>query len=216
VTQHVPGGGRAGDISPPVVTAPPLILTQLDGELILVDPFIGADEARTVLAVLLREIAWHEEEIAFFGKSVRVPRLVCWYGDAGAVYTYSGVRHEPLPWSATLRELKQRVETYTRQQFNSVLCNLYRDGNDSMGWHADKEKELGDAPYIASLSFGAPRLFRARHNKSKQTLGVVLNSGSLLTMSGAFQRHWRHSVPKDRATTQPRVNLTFRRIVAVR
>ena len=106
---------------------------------------------------LLKELDWSEEHLQIYGKSVKAPRLMCWYGDPDAVYTYSGVTHTPLAWTDILLKLKQRLETVTGKEFNSMLANLYRDGNDSMGWHSDKEKELGTAPFIASLSFGDAR-----------------------------------------------------------
>lgn len=190
----------------------PRILSQLDGELTLIESFIAATEAQQFFTTLRHELPWHDEHIRMFGKEVRVPRRVCWCGEPGAVYSYSGVRHDPLPWTTALLDLKQRVEAATQQHFNSVLGNLYRDENDSMGWHADKEKELGPQPYIASLSFGAAREFRVQHNRSKQTINVKLSTGSLLTMSGVFQKHWRHCVPKQRDATLPRINLTFRYI----
>lgn len=201
------GGGAVDGVV--VVT-----LTQTDGKLELVEQFILETEAQHLLQSLLGELAWHDEDIMMFGKTIRVPRRVCWYGDPGAAYTYSGARHEPLPWTPTLQELKQRVEQFTHHTFNSVLGNLYRDGTDSMGWHADKEKELGAQPFIASLSFGATRRFRLQHNKSGQRVDVALCSGSLLTMGGLLQKNWRHAVPKEPAVTQPRINLTFRNIIA--
>ena len=188
------------------------ILSEFDGELTLIEHFIADVEAQQFFTTLRHELPWHDEHIRMFGKDVRVPRRVCWCGDPAAVYSYSGVRHDPLPWTATLLDLKQRVEAATQQPFNSVLGNLYRDGNDSMGWHADKEKELGPQPYIASLSFGVARVFRTQHNQSKQIINVTLHNGSLLTMSGVFQKHWRHSVPKQHDVTLPRINLTFRYI----
>lgn len=189
-------------------------LSHLDGTLELTEHFIPPDEAATLFEHLRDQLDWRQEQIKMFGKSVPVPRLVCWYGDPGAVYTYSGTRHDPLPWTLLLSELRARVEQHTHHMFNSVLGNLYRDGNDSMGWHADKEKELGPEPCIASLSFGAARLFRAQHSKTRQIVDTMLNSGSLLVMRGTFQKYWRHCVPKSRDTTGPRINLTFRRIVS--
>jgi len=190
----------------------PQILSQLDGELTLVEHFIVDAEAQQFFTKLECELPWQDEHIRMFGKDVRVPRRVCWCGDPDAVYSYSGVRHDPASWTPTLLDLKQRVEAATQQRFNSVLGNLYRNENDSMGWHADKEKELGAQPFIASLSFGAARVFRAQHTKGRQTINVTLHNGSLLTMSGAFQKHWRHCVPKQAHATLPRINLTFRYI----
>lgn len=142
------------------------------------------------------------------------PRLEAWYGDAGASYSYSGLAHEPLPWTPELQRLRERVEVAAGTTFNSVLANLYRDGNDSNGWHADDESELGEQPVIASLSLGAARRFLLRHRASVERVEVVLEAGSLLLMRGKTQQCWKHSVPKQRTVHAPRINLTFRRVVA--
>ncbi len=184
-----------------------------DGQTYLWREFIAPAEAEKVTADLIASLAWHKEAIAMFGRYVAVPRLVCWYGDPGAVYRYSGVVHEPLPWIPVLANLRERVQTATDADFNSVLANLYRDGNDSMGWHADNEKELGKQPSIASLSLGATRMFRLQHRRSKRVVNIPLASGDLLFMTGETQKHWRHSVPKERDVKASRVNLTFRKIV---
>lgn len=187
-------------------------LAERDGELYYIEGFIAREEACALHQRLFEELAWREEEIAIGAQRVKVPRLVCWYGDPQAVYSYSGVVHPPLPWTPTLQRLKERLENYTRHSFNSVLGNLYRSGGDSMGWHADKEKELGPNPFIASLSLGEERLFKIRHNKTKKTLAIPLTDGSLLLMGGSLQHHWRHCVPKSRREKRARINLTFRRI----
>lgn len=187
-------------------------LVRREGEVFLVEQFIDSVEAAQLGARLQRELSWHTETLMLYGREITVPRRVCWYGDAGAHYTYSGMTHMPLPWPPLLAELRVRVQSFTGHDFNSVLGNLYRDGGDSMGWHADKERELGRNPVIASLSFGAPRLFKLRHNKSGETIEVHLANGSLLLMAGALQHHWRHCLPKMRGIDAPRVNLTFRNV----
>jgi alkylated DNA repair dioxygenase AlkB len=174
--------------------------------------FLAPDASQALFERLLNGLDWREEEILIFGKGVKVPRLMCWHGDAGALYRYSGVTHEPLPWTADLAAIRALVEATAEQRFNSVLGNLYRDGQDSMGWHADQEPELGENPCIASLSLGQARRFRLRHNRSGETLDLRLHSGSLLLMGGALQHHWRHCVPKAKAAQSPRINLTFRAI----
>lgn len=183
-----------------------------DGEALLIEHFIDAAEAATLSRQLQAELSWQTETLVLYGREITVPRRVSWVGDPGATYTYSGVLHEPLPWSPLLANLRARIQSCTGYDFNSVLANLYRDGMDSMGWHADKERELGHNPVIASLSFGAERMFKLRHNKSGDTVEMYLPSGSLLLMRGALQHHWRHCLPKMRGVTAPRVNLTFRYI----
>lgn len=184
-----------------------------DGYAYLIDDFMEPQQAETVMQQLLDETAWQQEHYIIYGKSVAAPRLVAWYGDPQASYTYSGIAHEPMPWLPVLLQLKEQVEAVSEHSFNSVLCNLYRHGRDSMGWHADKEPELGRNPYIASLSLGQARLFKFRHLKTKETVDVYLKSGCLLLMGGELQHHWRHSLPKSAKPIGPRINLTFRKII---
>jgi alkylated DNA repair dioxygenase AlkB len=145
-----------------------------------------------------------------------VPRLLAWHGDAQAVYRYSGILHKPLPWTALLTEIRERVTSSLGQSFNAVLLNLYRDGQDSMGWHSDDEPELGSEPLLASLSLGGTRRFDLRrkgHTRIEQSL--ALTHGSLLVMGGQTQHHWQHQVAKTRRCCDVRLNLTFRTIQAV-
>ncbi|AMK75814.1 MULTISPECIES: alpha-ketoglutarate-dependent dioxygenase AlkB family protein [Methylomonas] len=189
-------------------------LAPSDGELYLLQAFYPASIADNYLQSLLHSLAWQTEQIHIYGRWVPVPRLMAWYGDPDADYRYSGVDHQPLPWTTELQTLRTDVETVCRQAFNSVLANLYRDGRDSMGCHADNEKELGPNPQIASLSFGETRLLRFRHARIRTTLNIELSHGDLLIMAGELQHHWRHELPKTRQAKQARINLTFRRIVS--
>ncbi|MEO1081994.1 MAG: alpha-ketoglutarate-dependent dioxygenase AlkB [Pseudomonadota bacterium] len=159
-------------------------------------------------------LAWREESIFLFGRSVLQPRLLAWYGDEGTRYRYSGVVHEPEPLTPRLDELRGRLEVLCDARFNSVLANLYRHERDSMGLHADDEPELGAEPVIASLSLGAERVFRLRHRHRRdlKPLRLTLPSGSLLVMSGTTQQFWKHEIPKQTKACGPRINLTFRRI----
>lgn len=169
-----------------------------------------------ILARLIAEIPWRQERITLFGKTHLQPRLLCWMGDPGRTYAYSGKRHDPEPWHPLVADLRGHVEDAAGERFNSVLLNLYRDGNDSMGFHADDEPELGDRPVIASLSFGAERVmhFRHRHDRTMPAQRIPLPDGSLLVMHGDCQANWKHAIPKTRKAIGPRVNLTFRRIMA--
>lgn len=169
-----------------------------------------ADPA-VLFAQLRAEIAWEQHHLKIFGRTFASPRLSCWIGDADAVYTYSRTRFEPRPWTPLLAALRAALRDCCAQDFNSVLCNLYRDGRDCMGWHSDDEPELGAEPTIASLSLGATRRFRLRHKRDPALrLELDLPAGSLLVMSGATQRHYRHDLPRALRVTEPRLNLTFR------
>jgi len=193
---------------------PPQTLELPDGAATHWPRVYSEPESRRLFACLLEEIAWREEEVLIFGQRRRVPRLVAWYGDPDAAYTYSGTRHEPRPWTPLLAGLRGEVQATTGHVFNAVLLNRYRDGRDGMGWHADDEPELGRDPVIASLSFGAARRFRMRHRRRRDlTLELELGDGSLLLMHGATQHHWVHALPKTARPVAERINLTFRRIL---
>jgi alkylated DNA repair dioxygenase AlkB len=171
-------------------------------------------DATALFDALRAGIAWREEEILMFGRRVPVPRRVAWHGDPGARYIYSGTVHEPLPWTPELATIRERVIRLTGAPYNAVLLNLYRDGRDGMGWHADDEPELGPDPVIASVSLGATRRFCLRHRHRKALrLDLPLAHGSVLCMSGATQHHWVHALPKTAAAVGERINLTFRRLI---
>jgi alkylated DNA repair dioxygenase AlkB len=183
------------------------------GELELYTGFIPEQERAPLFAALHAAVAWQIREIRIAGRLMMEPRLTAWIGDADAVYTYSGRRNAPEPWPPVLGELRARICQFTHEPFNSVLCNLYRDGRDSMGMHADRERELRDNPVIASLSLGATRRFQLRHRSDRTArLDLDLEDGSLLVMRGALQHYYRHGVPKQPTVTEPRINLTFRRV----
>ena len=169
--------------------------------------------ADALFAALKTEIPWQQHRLTLFGREVGTPRLSCWIGDADAIYTYSRTRFEPLPWTPTVAALRDDLERRLGLHFNSVLANLYRDGQDSMGWHSDDEPELGAEPVIASLSFGAVRCFRLRSRATRTAaLSIDLAHGSLLVMAGATQRLYQHALPRRARVAEARINLTFRSI----
>jgi alkylated DNA repair dioxygenase AlkB len=167
-----------------------------------------------MLQKLLDQTIWRQEYVTLYGKTHPQPRLIAWYGDPGKQYDYSGISLTPLPWTDLLREIKRRIEDCTESSFNSVFLNLYRDHNDSMGFHSDDERELGLEPAIASVTFGATRIFQMKHKKDPDTptVKIPLSAGSVLLMKGATQRFWKHGIMKQTQPCGPRVNLTFRTI----
>jgi alkylated DNA repair dioxygenase AlkB len=194
-----------------LLSTEPLRLDLPDADVRLWRPAFRPDEADELLALLRNRIDWQQEDIVIFGESRRVPRLVAWHGDPGTAYTYSRTAHEPLPWTPELQRIRQRVEELTAHRFNSVLLNLYRDGNDGMGWHADDEPELGREPVIASVSFGATRRFKLRRRRMRIAASTLeLAHGDLLLMAGQTQHAYVHAVPKTARSVGTRVNLTFR------
>jgi alkylated DNA repair dioxygenase AlkB len=200
--------------SDPAVPVPACLdLGLTDGEARLWPAAFEPEEASRLFDSLRTAIHWRQEEIVIFGQRRPVPRLVAWHGDPGASYRYSGTDHHPEPWTLALECARARVRELSGVEFNAVLLNLYRDGRDGMGWHADDEPELGRDPVIASVSLGAPRRFCLRHRRRKDLkLDLELPHGSLLVMAGPLQHHWVHALPKTRRPVGERINLTFRRV----
>ncbi len=193
----------------PLVTGPRELLP-FDGSAVLHEQFLDPDFAVRAFDELLRTNAWEEHDIVVFGQRHREPRLSTWHADGGKEYEYSGLLRTPLPLTPLLNDIRSRCESVSGASFNSVLVNLYRDGNDGVGWHADNEAVNGREPTIASVSLGATRRFDLRHRESKETVKVDLHSGSLLVMSGLSQHCWVHQVAKTKQVVGPRINLTFR------
>jgi len=173
-----------------------------------------ADECAYYEQIIQEKTEWKQQTVKMFGKSVPEPRLSAWYGTYP--YRYSGTIHIPRAYYSELQQISDRITNIAKCTFNSVLINLYRDGNDSMGWHSDDEAELGAEPVIASISFGAAReiIFRHRKNHALQ-YRVLLNAGSLLLMRGLTQSMWQHCIPKRKHVHAARINLTFRKIIPI-
>jgi alkylated DNA repair dioxygenase AlkB len=179
--------------------------------LMLHEGFIPKAEADYYYKHLLEATPWREYQMPMYDKVVTAPRMVAWYGAS------EESSENALPWAPALLELKERVEQETGLQFNAVLLNLYRNGNDSVAWHSDKEHLIGSNPNIASVTFGQTRPFRFRHktNKDIGQLEIPLHHGTLLLMSGSTNTFWEHHIPKSAKAMLPRINLTFRLVKSI-
>ncbi|NND63560.1 MAG: alpha-ketoglutarate-dependent dioxygenase AlkB [Flavobacteriaceae bacterium] len=185
-----------------------------DADIIYYPNFLQSQEASDLFQKLLEKTKWREDEIKVFGKTYKQPRLTALYGNNGNPYSYSGITMTPLPFPSEIEKLKHQIEKKTNESFTTVLLNLYRDGNDSNGWHSDDEQELGENPVIASVSLGAKRYFHLKYKRDKKlTYKILLDHGSLLLMKGTTQENWLHQIPKSKKIKQSRINLTFRSIV---
>lgn len=190
-----------------------LNLLPCDGELNYFGSVMTHEEQQYYLAHLLETIEWKNDEAIIYGKHIITKRKVAWYGDDNYNYKYSNTTKQASLWTNDLLALKTRVEALTGARYNACLLNLYHSGEESMSWHSDDEKALGENTSIASLSFGAERKFSLKHKITKHTVSLKLEAGSLLVMKGATQSHWLHSLPKMKNVAAPRINLTFRTIV---
>jgi len=189
----------------------PLLLN--DAKIRYYESFFTPKEAATIFDQLLEETLWQQDPITVFGKTYPQPRLTALYAINNRPYSYSGIRMTPKIMTPLLQKIKNKIATISETEFTTVLLNLYRDGKDSNGWHADNEKELGKNPIIASLSFGENRFFHLKHRRNKKDrFKLLLKSGSILLMEGSTQEHWLHQIAKTARPVGPRINLTFRKI----
>ena len=174
--------------------------------------FLERQRADALLARALATLDWRCERLTMFGRTVTAPRLVAWYGEAGATYRYSGVVRRAAPWCGEIRALALQIGAALQWRFDYVLANRYRDGSDMLGWHADDERDLGDEPVIAALSVGAERVFRLRPRHGGPSMAHKLGHGSLLVMWGRSQRDYKHCLPRTSKPVGERISFTFRRI----
>jgi alkylated DNA repair dioxygenase AlkB len=184
-----------------------------DGKANYYGKVMTTSEANTYYNLLLKNINWKNDEALYHGRHIVTKRKVAWYGDQGFLYTYSNTTKQALPWTNGLIDLKRKTELITNSQFNSCLLNLYHNGNEGMTWHSDDEKSMGKNTVIASLSFGAQRKFSFKHRRTRQTMSLLLENGSLLVMRGNTQSNWLHSLPLSSKINHPKIVLTFRTII---
>ncbi|MGA0080656.1 MAG: alpha-ketoglutarate-dependent dioxygenase AlkB family protein [Ilumatobacteraceae bacterium] len=189
-------------------------LLPFDGSALLIPKFLLPGQTEPLFQQIMNETVWEKPEMVMFGKKYSQAGLSTWYTDTEIPYVYSGITRQPHQMTVALANILRLCEDAISASFNSVLVNLYRDGNDSVSWHADNEEINGSEPVIASVSLGATRRFDLRHKETGETVRVDLEDGSLLVMSGLSQHCWVHQIAKTKAKVGPRINLTFRRVVS--
>ncbi len=183
-----------------------------DGQVNYFGAIVSLEIADAMFLKLREEIEWKNDELVLYGKRIVTKRKVAWYGNLPFEYSYSNTKKQALPWNETLVELKNLVESSTGFTYNSCLLNLYHSGEEGMAWHSDDEKELLENGAIASVSFGAERVFEFKHKQDSTKVKVLLEHGSVLLMNFPTQKHWLHQLPKTKKCLTPRINLTFRTI----
>ena len=189
----------------------PNILPQ-DGIALYYEKIVNDEEIKGLYDALLNNIHWENERVIMFGKEIVTKRKVAFFSDPSISYRYASKTKIGLPWTSSLLIIKNIVESITKESYNACLLNLYHNGEESMGWHSDNEKEIIANSSIASLSLGANRKFSFKHKASKETVSIELEDGSLLEMKGSIQAHWWHALLKSKKVTAARINLTFRQM----
>lgn len=196
---------------PQLFTREPLRLNVPNSDITYYPNFMDASLANDYFSLLKKNTPWQQDDIKVFGKVYAQPRLTALYANNDKPYSYSNITMKPYKFSKELKTLKEKIETIAQCNFTTCLLNLYRDGKDSNGWHADNEKELGRNPVIASISLGAPRYFHLKHISIPDAKHkMLLEHGSLLLMQGETQHFWKHQIPKTAKPIGERINLTFR------
>ena len=184
-----------------------------DSDVVHFPGLFSPSEADSLFVQLQQKVTWQQEKIKLYGQVHDLPRLTAWYGDPAKTYIYSGITVHSLEWIAPLLEIKRRIEGVSDYSFNSVLLNRYRNGSDSVSWHADDEPALGQNPLIGSVSFGEARSFQMKHKSLDEKRKIILEHGSYLLMKGSTQHCWLHQIPKSKRALGERINLTFRDII---
>lgn len=192
----------------------PINILGEQGEAWYYGPCLTQTEADDVYQRLLQGIDWQQDEVLLYGKTIRTRRMISWHADAAYVYGYSNSTRTARPWTDDLQALKKWVEDRSGETYNACLLNLYQSGNVGIAWHSDAEKALKKQGAIASLSLGAERKFMFRHKQNKETRQLTLEHGSLIVMKGTTQENWLHSLPPTTRVSRPRINLTFRTVLA--
>lgn len=190
----------------------PIIFDLPDADITYIPGFFNTVLANHYFQSLLKTTPWQQDDITIFGKTYAQPRLTALFANNTKPYSYSNILMKPHAFNETLLEIKKEVDSLIKPQaFTTCLANLYRDGSDSNGWHADNEKELGTNPIIASVTLGAERVFHLKHRTKKEAKQkITLQHGSVLLMKGTTQTHWLHKIPKTKKYIDQRINLTFR------
>ena len=187
-----------------------------DADIVYIPNCFSKPDSDTYFKLLKNETEWKEDDITLFGKTYKQPRLTELYSENSQPYSYSSITMYPKPFTKTVKDIKSNIEKISKHNFNTALLNLYRHGNDSNGWHADNEKELGNNPVIASVTFGEARPFHFKHKTLKnERHKLILEHGSLLIMKGAMQQHWLHQIAKTKKSIGERINITFRELISI-
>ncbi|HEY4194116.1 MAG TPA: alpha-ketoglutarate-dependent dioxygenase AlkB [Mucilaginibacter sp.] len=170
------------------------------------------EESMDLLDKIINETTWEEKFELINGKEVSTPRLIAWFGEADLDYSITCNGLYPLAWTSELLEVKERIERFSGEKFDSVSLNYYRNGNDSVGWHIDNYGEPGKN--LCVVSIGQPRMLDIRNRDDRSLeFSILLENGSYLLMKAGFQESWQHRIPKMKGTKEPRINLIFRQLL---
>lgn len=159
-----------------------------------------------------------EPKFKMFNRECTQHRNVGFFSDVVTTYKYSGRDHRAIPMTFMLQSILTQVNLLLGSDFNSILINKYKDGRDYISAHSDDEKTIDQRYGVVSISTGSSRIFRIRDKSTKQIVAdirtrsdVILQMCAKLPDGSSFQRKYTHEVPADKAITEARYSLTFRK-----
>jgi alkylated DNA repair dioxygenase AlkB len=176
--------------------------------------FLSKEDADFFRDKLLETLPWgHIPQYILGGEYRNLTLEDVWFGKNPHTVAAKCDVMPPIEWTPEVLKIKKRVEEQLGTTFNSVLVNLYRDKDNSIGLHNDKEAEGSWKHPIASVSLGAERRFKIVQGLKKN--GPVLckeplEHGSLAVMPAGFQAEHLHGIMKEDSPCGFRINLTFR------
>ena len=157
-----------------------------------------------VFDALAGEARWQQRTVHMYDRVLPEPRLTAgWSTDAD---------DRTLP--PMLREMAGALSARYPVEFDRIWVNLYRDGQDSVAWHGDRNRLVMTRPLVATVSLGARRKFLLRARGTSRALHrLEPGHGDLVVMGGECQAEWEHTVPKTKKYVGARMSVTIRHSV---
>ena len=153
--------------------------------------------SRLLLERLTTAVPWRQHDRRMFEQTFREPRLTAEYKHLADV-----------PDNALSDAVRALSEHYGIV-YDSLWLNLYRDGQDSTGWHRDRFSCRRPECIVPVLTLGATRRFLIKPRVGGASIAFKPGSGDLVVMGGRAQEDWVHCVPKDPGIAERRVSINF-------
>jgi alkylated DNA repair dioxygenase AlkB len=194
-------------------------IIETDSTLVMIyREYISNDQATRDFNLFRDQLPWNKHEILVYGKHHLEPRLSCAFGDGNITHNYANTKRKVISWNNSkdpaivrINEIKLDIETNLDVKFNSCLFNYYRNGQDYIAYHSDKEISE-QMPIVVGVSFGGSRDFYFKTKAEPfETIKTKIDHGDVMIMYGDCQKNYTHSVPK-RAHGEPRISITFRQL----
>jgi alkylated DNA repair dioxygenase AlkB len=149
-----------------------------------------------------------EEQLFIHGNYHKTPRRVYHCGMNTGTHNYSGMKYELQPWDDKIEGIAMRIKQESGVAIDSCLINEYRDEEDYIGYHSDKNLKDPNQT-VVTVSLGASRWFYLKNRESGEVIKIYLEHGDAVVMYGDTQKKWVHSLPKLKNQGY-RISLTYR------